>query len=342
MGERMKSALLYGPHDLRVEEIDKPIIGADMVLIKIDACGICPSDVRVYSGVRKPIQRARYTLGHEWAGHIVEVGEDVTGFGVGDRVVPDWRVICGKCYYCRRGIFNYCKNLRRGLVKGGFCEYGYAIESNLRLIPRDVSYEEACFTEPLACCINGINRCNIGMGDDVVIVGSGPIGLMHLQLAKRRGARVISCDLIKERLEMAECLGADDTILSSEENPIEKVKDLTDGRGANVVIVAVGGEIPITQGIKMAGINGIINFFAGTYPSTKIELDPNEVHYKQLTITGSHDFTPHDFTTALELIQRRIVKVKPLISHILPLEKINEGFNIVMRRKGLKVIIKIS
>lgn len=342
MGEKMRSALLYAPNDLRVEKVDKPTIESNMALTRIDACGICPTDVRAYSGLSQPKRfHMPYTPGHEWVGHVVEVGRDVTSFEEGDRVVPDWRVVCGKCYYCRRGIFNYCKNIVRGLVRGGFCEYGYAIESNLRLIPNSVSYEEACFTEPLACCINGTKRCNIQVGDDVVIVGSGPIGLMHLQLAKHRGARVISCDLIKERLETAKGLGADDTILCSEEDPIEKVEDLTDGRGANAVIVAVGGDIPIDQGIKMAGTCGTINLFAGTYPPAKIILDPNDIHYRQLVITGSHDFIPHDFTTALKLIRSEIVKVRPLISHVLPLGRVKEGFDIVVGRKGLKVIIEI-
>ena len=338
----MKAALLYGPLDLRVEEIEPPTIDRDQVLINIHACGICPSDVRAFSGIRKAPRGLPYTPGHEWVGHIVEIGKDVSGFNKGDRVVPDWRAICGKCYYCSRGIFNYCENLSRGLVRGGFCEYGYSAESNLHVIPESVSYEEACFTEPLACCINGTRSSNTQIGDDVVIVGSGPIGLLHLQLAKRQGARAISCDLIPERLEKAKSMGADEVILASEGDPVERVVELTEGRGANAVIVAVGGRTPIEQGIEMAGICGTVNLFAGTYPPVEMTLDPNIIHYKQLSVTGSHDYTPNDFTLALKLLAKKIVKVKPLISHILPLEKAKEGFQIVMQRKGLKVVVKTS
>jgi len=271
MGVRMRAAMIYGPYDLRIEEADRPTIGDDKVLIRVDACGICPSDVRGYTGTRKGSHGYPYIPGHEWVGHVVEVGRDVSGIKEGDRVVPDWRVVCGRCYYCRRGTFNYCSDLRRDAIRGGFCEYGYAIRPNLRHIPVNVSYEEACFTEPLACCINGIKRCNIQVGDDVVVVGSGPIGLMHLQLAKHLGARVISCDVIEERLGKAKGLGADESVNSLKDDPIERVKGLTEGRGANAVIVAVGGQKPIEQGLEMAGICGTVNLFAGTYPPVTLQ-----------------------------------------------------------------------
>lgn len=342
MGGRMRAARIYGPYDLRIEEADRPTIDDNKVLIRVLACGICPSDVRGYTGTRRGMHDFPYVPGHEWVGHVVEVGRNASGLQENDRVVPDWRVVCGRCYYCRRGIFNYCSNLARDEVRGGFCEYGYAIPPNLRLIPSNVSYAEACFTEPLACCINGIKRSNIQVGDDVIIVGSGPIGLMHLQLAKHLGARVISCDMIEERLEKAKSLGADELINSSKEDPIKGAKERTEGRGANAVIVAVGGHKPIEQGMGMAGICGTVNIFAGTYPPAIIQFDPNAVHYKQLWVTGSHDYTPHDFTTALKLIANGIVRVKPLISHVLPLERTKEGFDTVVGQKGLKVIIDIA
>ena len=335
----MKAAVLYGVKDIRIEEWADPKIADDEVLIRIVACGICPSDLRIYIGLREP-RKFPIVLGHEWVGYVVNVGDKVRSFKEGDRVVADWRVVCGRCYYCRRGIFNYCLNLQVNRVQGGFCEYGKAPESNLRIIPSKVAYEEAIFTEPLACCINGITRSNINPGDDVVIIGAGPIGLMHLQLAKHLGARVIVSDPIKDRLKVAKNLGADEVVCPAEEDPVDRVKSLTDGRGATAVIVAVGGGAPVKQAIDMAATCGVVNIFAGTYPSTEIPLDPNLIHYKQLTLTGSRDFTPHHFTTALKLMELGIVKVKPLISHILPLEKIDEGFRIVEKSEGLKVVIK--
>src|SRR2546423_14035303 len=183
MSEMMRAAMLYGPDDVRVEQVARPEPAADQVLIRIRNCGVCPSDVRSYTGERSGGSFPR-TLGHEWAGDIVAVGASVQGFAVGDRVVPDWRVVCGACYYCRRGIFNYCRNMVRGKVRGGFCEYGLAPASNLRRVPDHVSYRSACFCEPLACCLNGIAKNNIRPGDDVLIVGAGQIGLMHLHLAR--------------------------------------------------------------------------------------------------------------------------------------------------------------
>ncbi len=341
MPNKMKAALLYAPRDVRVEETDMPQMDESKLLIKIKDCGICPSDVRWYTGARKTSAYPR-RLGHEWVGEIVEVGSLVEGFKVGDRVANDWRVVCGECYYCRRGIFNYCENFKGGVAQGGFSEYGISIPSNMRVIPEGVSYEQATFTEPLACCINGISMCNIKMGDDVVIVGNGPIGLIHIQLAKHLGARVIACDLIEERLEKAKEVGADDAVNPTKEDAIEKVKELTEGRGANVLLVAVGSTKAMEMALQMAGICATVNFFAGTYPPAKMELDPNLIHYKQIYLTGSHDFTPHNFTTALKIIDHNIVKVKPLISHVLPLENIKEGLDTVEGQKGFKVVVKME
>jgi L-iditol 2-dehydrogenase len=341
MVDKMKAAMLYGVRDVRIEEIPVKKIETDQALIKIKACGICPTDVRSYTGLRKITDFPR-TLGHEWVGEIVELGSDFSGFKVGDRVAPEWRAVCGYCYYCRRGIFNYCQNLQRNKVSGGFYGYGRAASRYMRLIPDSMSYEEAAFAEPVACCLNGNQESRIVAGDDVVIIGAGPIGLIHVQLAKHQGARVIVSELIQERLEKAKELGADDTICPLNEDPLERVKELTEGRGANAVLAAIGTPEVAKTAIEMAGICGTVNFFAGTYPPGEIQLDPNLVHYKQLVLTGSHDFTPHHFTTALKLMEHCIVKVQPIISHVMPLEEIASAFDIVAERKGLKVVIKME
>jgi len=266
-----------------------------------------------------------------------EGGAAADGFRLGERVVPEWRVTCGVCVYCRRGTFNYCLNL--GRIRGGFAEYGVAPRRALRTIPDHVSYEEAAFCEPLACCINGIMDSRIELGDDVVVIGAGPIGLKHVQLARCLGARVIVSDPLLARLELARRLGAHDTINPVQEDPIARVQELTAGLGAKTVIVAVGDVRAQQQALQMAGINGTVNFFAGTYPPAEFPLNPNLVHYRQLVVTGSHDYTPHDFTTALRLIAFGIVQVAPLISHRLPLTEIREGFELVAGRRGLKVML---
>jgi L-iditol 2-dehydrogenase len=336
----MKAALLYGYKDLRIEEVDKPRAENDEVVYKVLACGICPSDVRGWNRKQK-LENPRIP-GHESAGEIVELGENVEGLEIGDRIVRDWRDTCGVCYYCRKGLFNFClaaETPSRLGFRGGFCEYSKTRIPVYRKIPDNVSYEEAAFSEPLACCINGIRQSNIDIGDDVAIIGCGPIGLQLLQLSKARGARIIAVDLMDERLDVAKKLGAHDLINAKEQDTIQTVFDLTNGRGVNASIVAVGGKIPIKNGLDILDIGGSVNIFAGTYPPTDIPIDPNPPHYRHLKITGSHDFTPHDFSTAVKLIEKGIVDVKSLISHRLRLDETQKGFEIVSNQEGLKVVI---
>jgi len=343
----MKAARLYGVRDLRVEEVEDPKPGPGQALIRINACGVCPSDIRAYVGARSGASGLPRTPGHEWAGVIEELGPETEDeseargdreFKVGDRVAADWRYVCGRCYQCWRGVFNYCEHLERA-VRGGFAQYGVAPLSQLRRIPDHVSFEEAAFCEPLACVINGNTMTPMALGEDVVIVGAGPIGLLHLQLAKNRGARVMVSDPLAARLEVAKGLGAHDVIDASAADPVARVKELTEGRGADAVIVAVGAEEPSRQALEMAAINGRVNFFAGAYPDTAFPFGTNLVHYKQMHVTGSHDFTPHNFSTALKLIAYGIVDVERLISHRFELEGVKDALETAAGRGGLKSMV---
>ena len=336
----MRAARLYGPRDLRVEQLEEPTPGPGEALIKIEACGVCPSDVRGYLGTRASTSTGPRTPGHEWAGPIEALGLETTSdvFTVGTRVAADWRMVCGRCYQCRRGVFNYCEQLTRG-VRGGFTQYGVAPLSQLRAIPDHVSFEQAAFCEPLACVINGNEMTPMRLGDDVVIVGAGPIGLLHLQLAKNRGARCIVSDPLASRLEAAKRLGAHDVVDASAGDPVAQVKALTEGRGADAVIVAVGATEPSRQALEMAAIGGKVNYFAGAYPPAVLDFDTNVVHYRQLVVTGSHDFTPHHFTAALKLISFGIVQVEPLISHRFALEGTKDAFELAAARGGLKAMV---
>lgn len=337
----MKAAMLYGYKDLRIEEIEKPVTGKDEIVYKVMACGICPSDVRGWNRNQKLAHKR--IPGHESVGEVTELGEKVEDLEIGDRIVSDWRDTCGECYYCRKGLYNFCLKAEtptRRSFRGGFCEYSKVRAPVYRKIPDNVPYEEAAFAEPLACCINGIHQSNIEIGNDVAIIGCGPIGLQLLQLSKARGARLIAVDLNDDRLKIAKKLGAHDIINAREQDTVQTIFDLTDGRGVNSSIVAVGGAIPIKNGLDILDLDGTVNIFAGTYPKVEIPIDPNPPHYKHLKITGSHDFTPHDFSTAIKLIEKGIVDVKSLISHRLPLEETQKGFDIVSKQQGLKVIIK--
>ncbi|HEX2326323.1 MAG TPA: zinc-binding dehydrogenase [Chloroflexota bacterium] len=353
----MKAARLYGPRDLRVETIPDPRPGPGEALIRILACGVCPSDLRSYLGSRPvptPSGAGPRTPGHEWAGEIVALGdetEETEGapaqgappegeprLEVGDRVVADPRYVCGRCYQCRRGVFNYCERLQR-IVRGGFAEYGVSPLSQLRRLPDHVSYEEASFCEPLACVVNGNEMTPMRLGDDVVIVGAGPIGLMHLQLARARGARLISSDPLPERLEAARALGAHDLVQPGPEDAVARVKELTEGRGADAVVVAVSSAEAVRQGLQMAAIHGTVNAFAGIAPAAEFPFDPNLVHYREMGLTGSHDYIPHHFSVALKLLSLGIVRVAPLISHRFDLGAVQEAFELAAGRGGLKAMV---
>ena len=347
----MQAARLYGPRDLRVEEVPDPQPEPGCAVIRIESCGVCPSDVRHYTGAAaRPANSATSTTGgagprtpgHEWAGVVVAVGPPGPDDGavpvrVGDRVVADWRYVCGHCYQCRRGVFNYCEQLQRG-VRGGFAQYGIAPFRQLRVLPDHVSFEEASFCEPLACIINGNSATPMALGDNVVIVGAGPIGLLHMQLALRRGARVIASDPLPARREAARALGAHDTV-DAAGDPVAEVMQLTEGRGADAVVVAVGAADAIRQGLQMAAIQGCVNLFAGTHPPAEMPFDPNLIHYRQIVLTGSHDFTPHHFTTALRLIAFGIVRVAPLIADRFPLADVRVAFETTAGRTGLKAMV---
>ena len=342
----MKCALLYGPFDLRVEDQDQPKIGLDEVLVRIKACGVCGTDINAYVG-KKPkgwVLKFPYRLGHEVAGTVEEVGKKVYGVFKGDDVVADGRVSCGRCSFCRRGVYNLCTN--QSYIAGGFTEYNKYPFKNLIKIPKNLSIEEAAFTEPLACCVNGIEKLDAKLGSSGIVIGDGPIGMLHLQLLRNRGVSTIMIGHHDHRLKVAEKLGAETTINSKTSDALNAVKRLTDGRGLDIVVFAVASEREEdclqaeTEGFKMLAKRGQMLLFAATHFQGKPDIDLDSIHYNELRVVGSHDSTIGQYETALKLLSSGAVNVKPLITHTLPLEKIKEGFEIASERKGLKVLIK--
>ncbi len=344
--KKMLASLLYNVNDIRVEEVDIPEVDENDILIRVKYCGICPSDLKYYTGDRKP--KAWPTIrGHEFSGEIAEIGSAVQTFKVGDRVVGHGRIPCGKCYFCiREGPnVNYCLNLRTsGIHSGGgtgaFAEYTKVSESSTYKIPSTVSFEEAAFTEPLSCCLNTVMRSEIVVGDTVAIIGDGPNGLLITQLAKTFGAgKTIIIGHHDDRLETAKKVGADLTINSHNVDPIETVKALTEGWGADSVILATGHPSAINQGLNMVRKEGLVNFFASTYPPIKIPIDPNFLHGPSIKLVGSRDFEPLHFVRSLDLMQNKSIDLKKLITHIIPLDQMAEGFKAIIGRKSLKVMV---
>ncbi len=314
-------------------------VGPEEVLIQIAYCGICPWDVRVYAGKKSvPLPRI---MGHEASGRIVRVGEAVRHLEIGQRVMADFIVKCGVCTNCRQGRSNRCLYPR--FPNGAYADFAVLPYRNIHPIQRETTnFKAAAFTEPLSCVLRGQKMLKPVPGEIQLVIGAGPIGLMHLQIAKLFGAHVIIADLIQGRLELARQLGAYAVCDNSKENLKDTVMHATSGRGADMAVVTVGLSPVVTQAAQCLGEGGRLNIFAGIYPETPLEIDPNLIHYKELAITGSADSTPEDMHAALGYIEAGHVEVERLISHHLHLEKLAEGFEMVLNRQGLKVMAEVG
>ncbi|MEW5960386.1 MAG: alcohol dehydrogenase catalytic domain-containing protein, partial [Chloroflexota bacterium] len=323
---------------MQVDELEKPAIGPAEVLVKVAVCGVCGTDVEAYQGKvpRGWTITYPFRMGHELAGTVVEVGKNVTHVEVGERVVPDGRLTCGYCYYCRRGLFSACQH--QGYFSGGLAQYSNYPFQNLTKIPAGVSLEEAAFAEPLACVINGQSKLEVPFGAVAVVIGDGPIGLLHLQLLRHRGAFTVMAGLLEHRLAAAKELGANVVINAGQEDVEKVVREMSDGRGADIVVNAVGKAAVLEQAIDIAARRGQILYFAATL-APKVELDLDLIHYKELRLIGSYDSIVAQYEQALALINAGIIKVKPLISHRLPLAEVQSGYEIARQQAGLKVLI---
>lgn len=342
MGSRkMRSAVCYGPGDIRIEEIPVGELAAGEVLVRVAYCGICPSDFRVYDG--RSSQKLPMTLGHEFSGWVEEIGPGVTRLGVGDPVVVDPAEKCyTECPACRRGITNKCSEVQVGGGGDGFAEYRVAKEAHVYRLRPTTNLVAASFAEPLACVLHGQHRAGVGLGSATVVVGSGPIGLLHVMTAKAAGAKVIVSEVQPARLAAAAELGADVTVDPMKQDLAEVVQRETDGWGADAAIVAVGNQAAIEGAIGLLGLQGTVVLFAGVYPNVPISLDPNFIHYSEVNVTGSSDYTDPDFFEAVTSIENGTVNTRKLVSDILPLERIVEGMEIVRSAEKLKIVIQVN
>jgi L-iditol 2-dehydrogenase len=344
----MKAAVFYAANDLRVEQRPMPSIGPDEILVKVGACAICGSDVRTWRfGARNILPPM--TMGHEVAGTVVEAGAAVRGFSAGQRVAVAPAVPCGECSYCGGGIQTMCDNLRSIGYEfhGGFAEYMVVPPPAIRagcvnVVPENLSLEEGALAEPLACAINGQELLNVGMGDTVVILGAGPLGCMHADLAKFRGAgKVILADIQPRRVEMARPFAADLLIDMTSEEVRNRVLEETGGAGASVVIVAAPSGQAQEQALTLAAKHGRISFFGGLPKSDPcIRLDANIVHYRELFLMGAYGSKPQHNRMALDLLAAGRIHTSALIGALLPLERVLDALETVSRGEVLKVILQ--
>ncbi|MCD6407497.1 zinc-dependent dehydrogenase [bacterium] len=342
----MKAAVLKDIENLEIEEIKEPEPKENEIVIKVEACAICGTDIKVYHYGHKHIVFPRIT-GHEVSGIVVKKGKEVKDFKEGDKVAVAPAIPCGKCYYCRKGYQTMCDNLRAiGYhYNGGFAEYMLVPENAVlngcvNKIPENLPLEYGAIAEPLACVINGQILSRIEIGDTVLILGAGPIGCFHAELAKISGAsKIILADISEERLKMAEFTEA--ILINLNEVDIkEEVKRLTDGKMADRVIVAVGAHQAQEISVELVAKRGSVNFFGGL-PKEKpyINLNSNLLHYGEFFITGTHGSTPIHNKIALDILASGKINSENYVTHRFPLEKIKEGLKIVEERKGLKVLI---
>jgi L-iditol 2-dehydrogenase len=335
----MKAAVLTEYRKIETKDIPEPRIGPHDIEFRVMACGLCPNDYRLYTGLatwKKPPT----VLGHEPAGEVVKVGSDVERFKPGDKVAGDTTTRCGYCRACLSGRENLCRN-RRNVVDGSLAQFSAGNEIWMNSF-HSASFEEASLVEPLSCVLNGIRNSGVKSGDRVAIVGAGQIGLMHLQVARSQGAKTIVIDIKKDRLSVAETLGADHVIDSSATDPVARVKELTAGAGADAVIVAIGNRQAIETGFRLAGPMGTVNLFASTSPPTEVSIDPNSVHWNEVSVVGSYDKTRRDLQDATRLIDEGKVDVKALITHIYDLEHTADAFSSMEKGAGIKIVVKPS
>jgi L-iditol 2-dehydrogenase len=340
----MKAAMLYGIKDLRVEDVEVPEVEAGEVLVRVKAATTCGTDLKIFRrGYVEKVIRLPTVFGHEWAGEVVEVGEGLDWPKKGMRVRAGNSAPCLHCSMCQKGKYNLCKNMI--WLWGAYAKYikvpARMVLVNMQEIPQHVSYEEASITEPLACVLHGAEEAGVKLGDTVTIIGAGPIGLLHLLTAKRKGAgKIISIDLVKERLNFAKKLGAHETINARKGNVVEKVRRLTGGCGADVVIEAIGLPATWEQALKLVRKGGTVLEFGGCPPGTQIKVDTELLHYGEVTVRGAFHAAPLHFKKALNLIASRTIDVRPLVTRKMKLEEIKEAFEILCTIKSeIKIAI---
>lgn len=340
----MRAALLYDVRELRVEEVEKPEIEAGDVLARVKAATTCGTDLKIFQrGYLDNILKMPTIFGHEWAGDIVEVAEGVEGLQRGMRIRAGNSAPCLKCNMCRRGKHNLCEDML--WLWGAYAEYirvpARTAKVNTLEIPPKISYEEAAVAEPLACVIHGAEEANIKPGDTVAIIGAGPIGLLHLLVAKEMGAaKTIISDLAEERLRFAEKLGADTVVDAGTKDLVRETKRLTEGYGADIAIEAIGSPKTWEQALEVVRKGGTVLEFGGCPPGTEIKVNTELLHYCEITVKGVFHATPTHFRRALDLIATGKIDVKPLITKHVPLENIQDIFETMISSKSnLKIAI---
>lgn len=343
----MKAIVLESPGEYRLREIEKPSCPDEGILVKVEYCGLCGSDLRTLRSGHRHVKLPA-VIGHEVSGHVVETGKLYRGpYAVGDTLAIAPNVYCGECEFCRMGKLEFCENIRELAQQwaGGFAEYMAIPPEALRLgtiqrVPEGMPLQYAAIGEPPSSCINAQEKLDVRMGDTVLIIGTGPIGSIHICVAKARGAKkIIVADVLQSRLDICRAFEPDHLVNASEVDLVEEVRRLTGGKGADVVITANPVAATQVQAIQVAKKGGRIAFFGGLpHGGSDVTIDTNLIHYKALTVIGTTGFAPKHHILSLDLISAGKIPGEKLVTHILPIEEFHQGVQLAVEGKAMKVV----
>ncbi len=339
----MKALLCYNQNEFRLEEIDKPEIGKEEMLIEMIYTGLCGSDiVKIFDPeIKKPA-----VFGHEVVGKVVETGEKVTGFKPGDMVVTAHHIPCYHCHYCMHQSYSMCRHFKEtNIYPGSFCQYIRLSKEHIKhttfKIPPDSNLLELLFVEPLACCIRALDKVKFFKNDFFAVVGTGIIGMLFIQLIKLGGGRVAAIDVDDDRLSLAGKLGAEYTINPSKYDIFGRIKNIT-AEGVDVVILSVTNKDTLNQAIRYSRDGGTVIIFGASGRESRIEVDFEDVYKRELAIISSYSATPQTLKKAYEIIIKKEINLFPLIPEVMPLSDFKKGLDLMLRRKIYKAIFKLQ
>jgi L-iditol 2-dehydrogenase len=345
----MRAAVYRGVNDVRMETVPVPKIGSAEMLVRVHSCGVCGTDLKKISTGSHPAPRI---FGHEISGVVAAVGDGVRDYRPGDRVMVFHHIPCGQCFYCQNKTFAQCSTYKKvGCTAGfepsggGFAEYvrvmDWIVEHGTVRIPEDVSFEQACFVEPVNTCMKGIQAVRLRQGETVLAIGQGPIGIILSVLAKRAGATLITSDLYPERLRIGSSCGIDLTIDASRADVVTRVRELTEGRGADAVILAVGGTSLIHTAMDAARPGGRILLFAQTQHGETV-IDPAAICVDEKTLLGSYSASVDLQEEAVRFVMNREMDLERLVSHRFPLSESPQALDLAAHPKpsSMKIMIQ--
>ena len=334
----MMAAVLYGKEHLQVEPVAVPTIGSGDILVRVKVALTCGTDVKVFRrGYHARMIVPPAVFGHELAGDVVAVGENVKRFSIGQRVVAANSAPCNKCYFCLRGLENVCEDLL--FNNGAYAEYiripARIVERNTYLIPEGVGYQDAALIEPLACVVKGFQDSAPRPGDTIAIIGLGPIGLMFVKLAKLSGCRVVAIGRRQTQLDRAAALGADELVVGSDHgDPVQAIRSMTRGRGVDVAVEAVGKPQTWQWAVNMVRRGGTVNFFGGCPNDSRVSLDTALLHYSEITCKASFHHTPAYIQQALDLVCAGHITASFFVNKEEPLANLLEVMRHLMSHNG--------